>query len=191
MKTRLTQCVAFILLALCLTNCKKKGLPELVNEVETFTNVKIVLVPEGGGDTVTLELEDLDANGPNAPVKSVSGPFTANTTYNASVSFLDETQRPVYNLTEEIIKERDEHQLFFQVNKDIATFTYEGTYGLDSNGYPFGLNFKMKTGAANTGNLTVTLIHKPVKDARGVRGGDLTNAGGETDFETFFPIVIR
>ena len=47
------------------------------------------------------------------------------------------------------------------------------------------------TGAASVGTLKVTLRHEPNKSAAGVVGGDITNAGGETDIEVEFPIVIE
>ena len=55
-----------------------------------------------------------------------------------------------------------------------------------------GLEFTLTTAAtAMTGNLTITLRHEPSKNAVGVSDGDITNAGGETDVQAVFPIVIQ
>jgi hypothetical protein len=39
--------------------------------------------------------------------------------------------------------------------------------------------------------VVVTLRHEPDKGAAGVSGGDITNAGGDTDIEVTFPVVIE
>ena len=38
--------------------------PEEVNEEETITTMTVTLVPNGGGDTITLQSRDLDGDGP-------------------------------------------------------------------------------------------------------------------------------
>ena len=42
-----------------------------------------------------------------------------------------------------------------------------------------------------TGNLTITLRHLPNKSGVNVPGGDITNAGGGTDAEVVFPVVVQ
>jgi len=37
----------------------------------------------------------------------------------------------------------------------------------------------------------VTLRHQPDKGAIGVSDGDITNAGGETDIEVLFDVIIE
>ena len=49
-----------------------------VNEEEVITTVITTL--SGGGQVVTLTSRDLDGDGPNAPVTTVSGNLIANTT---------------------------------------------------------------------------------------------------------------
>ena len=46
-------------------------------------------------------------------------------------------------------------------------------------------------GAASNGTVVVTLRHQPDKTASGVSSGDITYAGGETDIEVSFPLVIE
>ena len=38
---------------------------------------------------------------------------------------------------------------------------------------------------------TITLRHEPAKTATGVSGGDITNAGGETDIEVVFDVTVE
>ena len=61
----------------------------------------------------------------------------------------------------------------------------------DSEGRPIGIVGTMTTNDAGTGTLTVTLRHEPAKDAAGVVDGDITNAGGETDVEAEFDLVVE
>jgi hypothetical protein len=171
------------------TSCSKEDSPVTpppVNEEEVITTVTTVL--KSGAQTITLKSKDLDGDGPNAPVVTVSGNLTANTTYTGTVEFLNEISNPVGNITAEVLTEGVDHQLFFQVPTTFGTFSYNDT---DANGKPIGLKFTFVTTTPITGNLTVTLRHKPNKSASGVSGGSITNAGGDTDAEVIFPIQIQ
>ena len=61
----------------------------------------------------------------------------------------------------------------------------------DSNENPIGIATSVETGAASNGTLTIVLRHEPIKAAENVATGDITNAGGETDIEVQFDIVIE
>jgi hypothetical protein len=58
-----------------------------------------------------LTSRDLDGDGPNAPVVTVSGDLLVNTTYTGSVSFLNESITPADDITLELKEVED--QLFF------------------------------------------------------------------------------
>ena len=62
---------------------------------------------------------------------------------------------------------------------------------MDDDGNPLGVSFTLTTGDASTGNLTIVLRHLLDKNAAGVSDGDITNAGGDTDIEVTFPVVIQ
>ena len=79
--------------------------PVPVNEEETITTLRITLVPEGGGTNITIETQDLDGDGPNDPVRDISGNLSANTTYTGSIVFLNETETPAEDITEEVAEE--------------------------------------------------------------------------------------
>lgn len=157
-----------------------------VNEEEVITTVIATFV--GGGQTITLTSKDLDGDGPNAPEISVSGPFTNGVTYTGSLTFLNELENPVEDITIEIEEEDDEHQIFFQINNELGTFAYTDA---DANGNPLGLSFTFITQNTGSGQLTITLRHEPNKNAPGVAGGDIANAGGETDAEVTFNVVVQ
>jgi hypothetical protein len=161
--------------------------PEEVNEEELITTVTTTLT--AGSSVITLKSVDLDGEGPNKPVVTVSGSLTANTTYNGKTTFLNESVTPADNITQEILEEGDEHQLFYQAPTAIGTFAYGD---LDEDGKPIGLVFTLKTGTTpTTGTIVVTLKHEPNKNAAGVATGDITNAGGATDAEVRFPVEVK
>jgi hypothetical protein len=172
--------VAIILLNSCSNDDKP------VNEDEVITTVITTLT--GGGQVVTLTSRDLDGDGPNTPVITVSGNLSANTSYMGSVTFLNETETPAENITTEIVDEGVDHQLFFQAPSALGTFMYNDT---DANGKPIGIQFTLLTGNATSGNLLVTLRHEPNKSADGVATGDITNAGGSTDAAITYPVVVQ
>lgn len=158
-----------------------------VNEEEVITTITTTLT--GGGQTITLTSRDLDGDGPNAPIVTVSGDLVAGTTYLGSTSFLNELANPVDNITTEVAEEGADHQLFYQLTASLGTVTYDD---VDANGNPIGLAFTLVAGTSGaSGNLIVTLRHLPNKTAAGVSTGDITNAGGSTDAEVSFPIVVN
>jgi hypothetical protein len=156
------------------------------DQVEIITTVRVTLV--GGGQTIILESKDLDGDGPNAPVVTVSGNLLANTSYTGAVTFLNEIQNPAEDITAEVEAEGVDYQVFYQLASGLGTITYTD---LDLNGKPIGLTFTLTTGNAGTGNLTVTLRHLPNKSGLGVASGDITNAGGSTDAVVTYPVWVN
>ncbi|TDP60281.1 type 1 periplasmic binding fold superfamily protein [Flavobacterium dankookense] len=169
--------------AVSITSCNNDDDP--VNEEEVITTVTTTLT--NGATTITLTSRDLDGDGPNDPLVTVSGNLTANTVYNGETTFLNELDTPAEDITVEVEEEGEEHQVFYQIPAALGTFGYTD---FDVNAKPVGLTFTYTTGNAGTGNLTVTLRHLPNKSAAGVAAGDITNAGGATDAQVTYPIVI-
>lgn len=167
------------------TSCSNDDAP--VNEEEVITTVRTTLT--GGGQVITLTSRDLDGDGPNAPVVTVSGNLIAGTTYTGSTEFLNELEDPAEDITIEVQEEGADHQVFYQLPSSIGTVTYTDT---DANGRPIGLNFTLVAGTSgSTGTLTVTLRHDLNKSAAGVAGGDITNAGGSTDAAVSFSVAVN
>lgn len=167
------------------TSCSNDDAP--VNEEEVITTVRTTLT--GGGQVITLTSRDLDGDGPNTPVVTVSGNLVAGTTYTGSTTFLNELENPAEDITVEVEEEGADHQVFYQLPSSIGTVTYTDT---DANGKPIGLNFTLVAGTSgSTGTLTVTLKHLPNKTATGVAAGDITNAGGNTDAAVTFSVAVN
>ena len=162
--------------------------PEPVLEEEVITTLIVTFVPQGGGNAIELKSQDLDGDGPDAPIMTISGSFLSNTTYNGEVEFLNELVSPPDNITEEVAEESLEHQVFFNVSAGLGTVNYND---MDADGNPIGVEFTLTTSDAGSGNLTITLIHEPNKSGVDVSSGDITNAGGENDIEATFPIIVQ
>lgn len=176
-----------LFVAIVFTACSDDD-PEVVNEEELITTLTATLTPSGGGTEIILKSVDLDGDGPNAPVITVSANLTANTDYTGVLKIENETESPAEDITVEVLEEDEEHQFFFTPTNNVATVTYND---MDGNGNPIGVRFILTTTTAASGNLTITLRHEPVKTASGVNSGDITNAGGETDVQAVFPVTVQ
>ena len=156
--------------------------PEPVNEEEVITTLTVTL--DSGSDTVVMQYQDLDGDGPDAATVTVSGSLSANTTYDGSIILLNETESPAENVTEEIEEDDLDHQFFYTVGSGLDVAAEYGD--ADSEGNPLGLSFILNTGMASSGGLTFTLRHEPNKPNTG-----LENAGGETDIEVTFDVTVE
>ena len=183
MKTMKTSAF-YALLTLAMLGCSDDDTtPEIINEDELITTVILTLTPDSG-DQVVLTTIDLDGDGPDEPVTTVVGNFSENTQYQGAVQFLNETEDPAEDITQEVIEEADEHQVFYTISDGLnITTTY---VDFDDNDNPLGVQITLSTGAASEGSLTVTLRHEPVKPNDG-----LESAGGETDISTSFDVSIQ
>jgi hypothetical protein len=173
--------------AMIFTSCDKDD-PEIPNGEELITTLNYTLTPTDGGTAIILSFQDLDGDGGTAPTIT-SGVLATNQTYMASLELLNEAELPVENITEEVEEEKEEHQFFFQSDIPNLAIAYEDE---DVDGNPVGISSTLTTGSATaSGSITIILRHEPNKSASGVSGGDITNAGGETDIEVTFSIDVQ
>ncbi len=177
------KCSMYALLAIAMVGCSDDDTPEVINEEEVISTVILTLTPESG-EEVILMTQDLDGDGPDAPVITISGSFAENTQYEGAVRFLNETETPAEEITDEVLEEADEHQVFYTTTDGLNIQTEYLDF--DDNDNPLGLLITLTTGAASQGSLTVTLRHEPVKPNDG-----LDSAGGETDITTSFDVTIE
>ena len=187
MKNQKLILMAFIFAGL-LTSCSDDDSnPEPINEEEVITTMTVTLT-DPDGTSKQFQVTDDDGEGPNAPQFSADD-LDANTVYSGQVEFLNELENPPEDITEEVAEEDLDHQVFYVpsdgLNIDVQ---YEDQ---DPNGNPVGLEFTLITADTSSGSLTVSLVHEGDKDAAGVSDGDPTNAGGETDIEATFDVVIN
>ena len=159
--------------------------PEPINEEEVITTMTVTLVNMmDGTDVVTMQTQDLDGDGPNEPDVNVSGPISAGHTYTGSIVWLNEMEDPAENITEEIIEEQDEHQVFFSAAGVGIDFDY---VDFDSNGNPVGTQFTLTAAEGpGSGSVTITLVHEPEKPNDGS-----PPAGGSIDIQTTFQVTVE
>lgn len=178
-----------LLLAVSLITACDDDDPGPVNEEELITTVNVTFTNQANaGDVVQASFVDLDGPGGNAPV--ITNPsLAANANYDVRVEFLNESETPAEDITEEVVEEGEEHQVFMIVTGGLnVTYSYGDQ---DASGNPIGVEGSITTGATSDGNLNLVLRHEPAKEAAGVSDGDITNAGGETDISVNFTVTIQ
>jgi hypothetical protein len=183
---------AALLIASAITGCKKDDddpapIPPPVNQEEVITTMILNFDNVGAGADKELRFTDADGDGGGAPVFDLDTLDDASV-YTVSIILLNETVNPVDTVSIEVLEEAEDHQFFFQPNGANISSIYSDA---DGNFNPIGLLTTMTTGAPSVGTLLVTLRHEPNKTAAGVSSGDITNAGGDTDIEVSFPLVIE
>lgn len=176
-----------ILMTLVFSSCDKDD-PTPEHPQELITTMRLTFTPSLGGDVVIFEFYDPDGDGGVDPIIQ-GGTLEDSTDYNLAIMLLDESVTPAEDITAEIEEEGTDHQFFFATTQDFnLTFAYLDE---DENENPIGLETIIDTGPPATGQFQVTLRHGLNKNALGVRLGDITNAGGETDIEVAFDLVLQ
>jgi hypothetical protein len=171
--------------AILLTSCGDDDAPVLINEEEVITTVEYRLINTVDlNDVVVFTSEDADGDGPDAPVITVTGPLMANSTYEGSVRFLNTTVTPPEDITVEVVEEGLEHEVFYTSSLSSISVTKDD---VDTANNPVGVQTTLNTGVAGTGDLTITLRHEPTKP----NNNTLSGAGGETDVEVIFSVVVQ
>ncbi|MCB0793693.1 MAG: hypothetical protein KDB88_03060, partial [Flavobacteriales bacterium] len=178
---------SMLLLASCKKDKEDPVAPTPVNEEELITSVYLRMWPTMGGDTAVFSFVDLDGDGGSAPV-IVGDTLMPNTIYSSSILLLNESEMPVDTISNEVAQEAEAHQFFFSTTGGSLSWTAYSD--ADMNGDPIGLSATWNTAmSAGSGDLSVVLRHELDKSAVGVGGGDITNAGGETDIEVTIPYM--
>lgn len=165
--------------------CKKDNdpveIPPQVNQEETITTLTIFLKDSLGlKPDVWATFRDPDGSGPETFIRFDTITLAENTTYLAKLILLDETKLPVDTISQEILKEAQDHLFCFDpmgISILISRTDSDGTYGL-------GLKTTWRTGPAGVGDIKITLKHQPE-----IKNG--TCGLGETDIElTFYTIIL-
>lgn len=175
-----------ILIVLSVFNsCSKDEIP---NEEELITSLYFNLVDSTGMDTLVMSFVDTDGDGGLPPVIK-SADLKSNHKYYGAIILLNESRSPSINITEEVSEESENHQFFYTSSGSAPlVFNY---LDFDPDSYPLGMQVELITGAPGTGVLDITLRHQPDKKAAGVKEGNKTNAGGETDIEVQFNFLVK
>ena len=90
------------------------------------------------------------------------------------------------DITEEVIEEADEHQVFYDFS-DVSISYSSGTNDtIDSDGNPVYLNSLWTASSSGSGIVQAFLIHEPTSKT----GTSRDSFGGETDVAIDIPITI-
>lgn len=158
------------------------------SEETLITTLTYTLIPNGGGDVVVLQFQDLDGDGGNAPIIT-GGTFTASTVYSGTLELFNAAVTPAEDIIAEIDEGREEYQFFYTPNNNVDL---DFSYGdVDGQGRPVGILTSLTVGNPSAGTLTITLRHELNKLVGGASSGLIENADGETAFEMTFPVTVQ
>ncbi|MCB9257001.1 MAG: type 1 periplasmic binding fold superfamily protein [Chitinophagales bacterium] len=178
---------AFALLIFILQGCNKDE-PIIINDEELITTLRLEFTPSDSSQTRIIQFQDLDGDGGQAPIFSADT-LNANTNYSLRLYVLNESESPADDITSEILEEGEDHQFFFLIDNALNLSVSYNDF--DNNTNPIGLINYASTQGASSGQFSVVLRHQGDKFATGVSSGDITNAGGATDIEVSFDVVVQ
>jgi hypothetical protein len=174
----------YCVLLLCATTFFGSCVITTIESEPIITKLEMIATPVGGGKQAVFVFEDVDSFGGKAPtIKSDTLLFFED--YN--------TQIRVYNndkdITARIIGDGLFHQVFYeQTFPELLNTTYTD---FDDANQPIGLTAIIDAIGKGQNKFTITLRHDLDKEAEGVREGSILNAGGVTDVEAVFNVVVR
>ncbi len=168
-------------LVLQISSCKKDSIDP--NEGELITTVKLEFTELGSGVKKSFEFKDLDGEGGSAPSKFDEIILSAGKSYKCEIYLLNESVNPVDNITLEVEAEGVDHQIYYTTSVGGLTIT---DLDKDEKGLVLGIESTWKTGSAATGNVNVTLKHKP-----GTKAANDPIAKGDTDISIDFKVKVQ
>ncbi len=165
-----------------LASCKNDddATPEVINEEETITTVNLKVTESGETTSQTYTWKDKTAD---------KITLKANTEYEVEIEFLDESNpSDVKDITEEVVEEKDEHFVFYDVTTINAVTVASSSKDIkDGNSIGINIFTTWTTSDATTGTLKAFLIHEPTKKT----GTSRDDFGGEADIEVDFEVEIN
>ncbi len=183
MKKMIKSLIAASILLISFNSCKKDPVVD-PNEEELLTTVRITLTEKISGSQSLFEFKDLDGEGGQPPSLFEQIVLEKQKAYDCSIEFLNESVSPIDNITEEILEEGEDHEIFFTATNSLVTFS---NLSKDVNNLPLGLTSTWTTAnATGSGTLSITLKHKPGIKAL---GDPITK--GETDVALDFALVVQ
>lgn len=187
----------FAALAMGFASCESND-PEEENDGEVITDVTLnfqELNTSGGTVGSVISFKASDPQGIEVGSSPTIQPITLTKgkTYRMSIVVFNAIENE--DITKEILEEADEHQFFFlgtAVTGNIINITYD-----DPSGERIGLRNRAVVSSSpgtNNAQLRVILRHDLDKNFPGANNPNFANfvqAGGETDLDITFPVVIN
>ena len=187
----------FSALAMGFASCESDD-PEPENDGEVITDVILNFQELDGSGSPIGTVTSFKASDPQG-IEVGSSPkidmitLTKGKTYRMSIEVRNSIENE--DITAEILEEADEHQFFFlgtAFTSNIMTITYDDPSG-DALGLRNILNVSSSPGTNNT-SIQVVLRHDLDKAFPGATNPNFANyvqAGGESDLDITFPVVIN
>lgn len=181
-------------------SCDKDDTPEAENEMEVFTKavIKVTNLSDDSSDTYEFEVEEHDHDHDHGFIAMNQegedhGDHTeieleSSSEYKFEITFLNESDpNNVIDMTEDVIEEKDEHHVFYELIGD--GISYDTTSGdtLDSDGNALNLVTKWTTTNATVVDVEAYLIHQPTSKT----GTTRDDFGGTTDVEIEFEAHVE
>jgi hypothetical protein len=171
------------------------------HETEVITTIELTFTPDGGAEPIVAKFQDLDGDGGES---GTSDPIDllAGSTYTLTIRFLNESDEPVEDITEEVEAEAEEHMIFFGGDAPVmhAYADTEADYGDNAvdEDLPVGLANTITTDAAGTGSFRVMLRHLPELNGEPQKTADLAQAfadgetlPGDVDADVSFELTVE
>lgn len=172
-----------------LSSCKKDSTKPTDNhehnESELITTLELKFSGKGslGFDTTfVVSFNDPDGDGGNAATQFDTIHLLKNSTYNVEVTLLDKSKTPADTISNEVLKEANDH-LFFYSSNPIGLVNIVIT-DKDGNNKNLGLKSSWVTSNPGSGKVKVKLMHQS-----GVKDG--ISEIGDTDVEVDFILQVR
>jgi len=191
-----------LLAGFAITGCSKDDdAPGHENEEEIITDVKLVFTNKSDASDV-VEARAQDPDGEGVQELQILDPIdlNVNKTYTLSLEIANNLETPGEDITEEIVAEDHEHQIFYSFTNDafaaplgngnVDNTSDPLTYNdADENNNPVGLSTEWETSATQLtgGTFTVRLQHQP----DGIKTSTSGAGDGDTDFNLQFVLNIQ
>jgi hypothetical protein len=178
--------VIVVMFALVISACKKeKG---ETNDEELITTMMVTATPQGGGTALEFSFKDLDGPGGNPPTTD-NITLAANTTYDVSITLLNENANPDEDITEEVEEENLAHRFYYEITPGVNLTI--SNLNNDDNGVPLGITSTWTTAAASTGQVTITLRHYPGNPPDKQTPDPVNSPKSSTDIVVQFPVLVN
>ena len=178
-----------------------------------ITTVVLHFTPTGGGDTLSFQWSDPEADG-NPVIDDIFLPDASDhdhhdeQEYTLDVEVWNDLVDPIEDVTPDIADQAEGHQIFFTGSAVQSPATGDNSDAVirqryadtDINDLPVGLSNTITTLDWGEGELTVTLRHLPEEDgvavkvpgmAREVAEGGFAAIGGDNDVQVTLPIEVQ
>lgn len=180
---KIKQCALLGFMLVALTQCDVIG-PQPTNSTEVITTAKLSFV-QSSDTTQRFVAVYKDADGAGGAAPTIDPiVLKPNTLYRVQVALLNESAATAINVSDEIVSEASDHQLFFVPSGVSVAVTYND---VDSKGNPVGLRSFWQTASAAVGSMKITLKHQVNKKPNAP--GDISI--GDTDIELNFATKVQ